>query len=223
MCGRLTNERDLDANAREFAAEPDPASAWSPSYNIAPTQALVVLGARAEQRIVRVVRWGLVPRWASDRKLAASMVNARGETVAERPAFREAFKKRRCAVLATGWFEWRSEGKQKRPHWFHAPGGEILALAGLWERWIDPATGEELRTCAVITTAPNALAATIHDRMPVVLDRAGLDGWLDASASTAQLHALLRACPDDRLAVHPVDRRVGRSAEDDPGLIAPAA
>lgn len=223
MCGRITNERDLDANARDFDAEVEPLSTWSPSYNIAPTQPIVVLGQREGRRVVRVMRWGLVPHWATDRKLAATMINARAETIAERPAFREAFKKRRCVVLVSGWYEWKAEGKTKRPHWFHGAGGELLPLAGLWERWVDKATGEELRSCTVVTCAPNAKAAQIHDRMPVVLARGELDAWMGAATPAEQRHALLRACPEERLEVYEVDRRVGKPAENDPGLIVRAA
>jgi putative SOS response-associated peptidase YedK len=223
MCGRITNHQELDANARDFDAEVEPLTVWSPSYNIAPTQPLPVLGLREGRRVVRTLRWGLIASWSKDRDMAARCINARAETIAERPSFRDAFKKRRCVVLATGWYEWKTEGKVKRPHWFHATGGALLPLAGLWERWIDPATGEELRTCTVVTCAPNALAAQVHDRMPVVLDRSEIDAWLTTTTSAEALHALLRPCPEGWLGVHAVDRRVGKPSENDERLIVRAA
>ncbi len=223
MCGRITNHDELDQNARDFDAELEPGAVWQPSYNIAPTQQLPVLGLREGRRVLRVMRWGLIASWSKDRAMAARCINARAETVAEMPAYRAAFRKRRCLVLATGWYEWKTEGKVKRPHWFHAPDGAVLPLAGLWERWVDPATSEELRTCTVVTCAPSAMAAQVHDRMPVVLDRAELDAWMGAATPAAQLHAMLRACPDERIAVYEVDRRVGKVAENGPGLIVRAA
>ncbi len=223
MCSRLTNPDELDANAREFDADVDPGAVWTPSYNIAPTRPVVALGRRGDGRAVRTLRWGLVASWARDREMAARCILARAETVGERPAFRDAFARRRCAVLATGWYEWKAEGGVKRPHWFHAARGGRLALAALWERWVDPATGEELRTCAVVTCAPNALAAAVHDRMPVVLARGDLDAWMAPATPPARLRAMLRACPDDALAVYEVSRRVGNPREDDADLIARAA
>ncbi len=106
---------------------------WTPSYNIAPTQSIPVVGLREGARVLRPMKWGLVPRWSKDTKIAAQCINARAETIAERPAFRDAFKKRRCAVLVTGWYEWKTEGKAKTPWWFHDPQGEVIAVAGLWE------------------------------------------------------------------------------------------
>jgi putative SOS response-associated peptidase YedK len=223
MCGRITNPRDLDANARDFDADVEAGAVWTPSYNVAPPQQLPVLGLRAGRRVVRTLRWGLVASWAHSTDMAARCINARAESVAERPAFQAAFAKRRCVVLVSGWYEWKAEGKVERPHWFHGARGELLPLAGLWERWADPTTGDELRTCAVITCAPNELAATIHDRMPVVLDRGDLDAWMTTATPVEALHALLRPCPAGWLGVHEVDRRVGKASENDERLIARAA
>ena len=196
---------------------------WEPSYNIAPTQPIPVAGLRDGRRVLRVMRWGLVASWSKDRAMAARCINARAETVAIKPTFRAAFEKRRCAVLVTGWYEWLTEGKVKRPHWFHGAREEVLPLAGLCERWTDPVTGEELRTCSIITCAPNELAATVHDRMPVVLEPGAIESWMSATTPAEELHAMLRPCPADRLGVYEVDRRVGKVSENGPELVARAA
>ena len=196
---------------------------WTPSYNIAPTQSLPVVGLRNSARVLRPMKWGLVPRWSKDTKIAAQCINARAETIAERPAFRDAFKKRRCAVLVTGWYEWKTDGKVKMPWWFHDPQGEVIALAGLWESWKNPETGDDLRTTTIVTTAPNAMAAAVHDRMPVVLTGEALVRWLAPDTEVASLPMLLRACPDDALDVWPVDRRAGSPKYNDEQLIVRAA
>ena len=149
--------------ARDFDADVDPSLTWSPRYNVAPTQPVLVLGARDGRRVLRALRWGLVPSWAKDVSIGAQCINARSETLATKPAFRAAYAKRRGAVLVTGWFEWRA-GAVKVPHWFHDAEGAILALAAVWEAWRDPTTGEELRTCAILTRAAGPLVATVHDR-----------------------------------------------------------
>ena len=223
MCGRATNQLRAERLAQLMGLDLSDSELWEPNYNIAPTQAIPVAGLRDGRRVLRVMRWGLVPSWASDRTIGPRCINARAETVAERPAFKAAFKKRRCVVLVTGWYEWLTEGKVKRPHWFHGAREEVLPLAGLWERWEDPTTGEELRTCSVVTCAPNELAATIHDRMPVVLEPGAIDAWMRAETRADELHAMLRPCAEDRLGVHEVDRRVGKVAENDERLIARAA
>ncbi len=223
MCGRATNEQEARRIAERMGLDIGDSELWTPSYNIAPTQPIPVAGLCDGRRVLRVMRWGLVPRWAKDTKIAAQCINARSETIAERPAFRDAFKRRRCLVLVTGWYEWALRDGVKVPHWFHAPGGELLALAGLWESWRDPATGEELRTCTIATCAPNAMAAQVHDRMPVVLDEAGAEHWLAPDAESAVLHHLLHPCAEAVLEVWPVDRRVGSVRQNGPALIARAA
>ncbi len=223
MCGRATNEQEARRIAERMGADISDSELWTPSYNIAPTQPIPVVGLRDGRRALRVMRWGLVPRWSRDAKIAAQCINARAETVAERPAFREAFKKRRCLVVVTGWYEWKAEGGAKVPHWFHGARGELLALAGLWDAWKDPSTGQELRTCSIVTCAPNAIAGAVHDRMPVVLDEAGAVRWIAPDTEVSSLRYLLRACPDDALDVWPVDGRVGSPRYNDQGLIVRAA
>lgn len=224
MCGRITNHQELDANARAFDAIVDMGTEWRPSFNVAPTQPLLVLGAREGQRMLRTMRWGLIPAWAKDASGAAACINARSETVAERPSFRNAYRKaRRCAVLVSGWYEWKVEGKRKTPHWFHPRAGSLVALAGLWERWTDPTTGADVFSATVITCAPNTFAATIHDRMPVVLAGDDLARWIDPRIASADVHEVMRPCAVDVLDAWPVDTRVGSPRNNDEGLIVRAA
>lgn len=220
MCGRISNHEELDRNARDFDADVDAHLTWAPRYNVAPTQPVLVLGARDGRRVLRALRWGLVPSWAKDVSIGAQCINARSETLATKPAFRAAYAKRRGVVLATGWFEWRA-GAVKIPHWFHEPAGRILALAALWEAWRDPATGEELRTCTVVTRAAGPLVATVHDREPVRLDGDALARWLDPTASRGELDALLAARGPEAVAVHEVARGVGNVRNDGPSLVLP--
>lgn len=224
VCSRVTNDESLDRNARDFDAAVDPGARWAPSYNVAPTRPMLVVGVREGARVVRTLRWGLVPPWAKDASIGARCVNARAETLGEKPAFRGAFAARRCVALVTGWYEWKRAGGPAAPWWFHAAegAGRVMALAALWEAWRDPATGELLRTCAVVTCPPNRLVAAVHDRMPAVLDAGGVARWLDRSAGPNALRGLLVPCPDEALAAWEVDRRVGDPRHDDPSLIEPA-
>ena len=134
--------------------------AFQPRYNIAPTSQVLVVRREGELRGAAMVKWGLVPRWAKDAAIGARMNNARAETVAEKPSFREAYRKRRCLIPASGFYEWKAHGKLKQPYYTHPAAGELFAFAGLWERWEGP--GGPLETCAVITTEPNAVMAPIH-------------------------------------------------------------
>ncbi len=227
MCSRITNHQELDVNARDFDASVEPGTVWTPSYNIAPTQQLPVVGARDGQRVLRTLKWGLIPSWVRDAEGAAEIasrcINARSETVDIKPAFKAAFVKRRCAVLASGWYEWKHEDSAKIPHWFHPARGGLVALAALWERWKNPATGEELRTVTVLTTTPNRTASPIHDRMPVVLESDALTRWLAPDTEVSSLRYLLRPCAEETLEVYVVDRKVGSPRYNDQRLIERAA
>jgi putative SOS response-associated peptidase YedK len=150
------------------------------------------------------------------------MINARSETVAEKPAFRRAFSRRRCLIPVDGFYEWRRDGGRRRPYWFHAPERRPFALAGLWERWQNPTLGEPLESCAILTTAANAVMQPIHDRMPVILSPSAYGTWLATAGSTAsELQRLLRPCPDDWLRAHAVTPRVNRPAFDEPACVEP--
>lgn len=219
MCGRYFQARSSGDIARYFGttnATPN----LLPSFNKAPTQDGLVVRRHPETgaRHLDVLRWGLVPRWAKDATGAARMMNARGESVAEKPAFRDAFHKRRCLVPMDGFYEWRAEGKGKQPFACALRSGEPMACAGLWEGWKQP-DGEWLRTYTIVTCAADGRQALLHDRMPVILPPAAWDAWLGGEDEAALL-ALLRPAEDPLLAFWPVASRVGRVAENDDGLIA---
>ncbi|HMP74055.1 MAG TPA: SOS response-associated peptidase [Kiritimatiellia bacterium] len=222
MCGRLT----LTSNKKEKLTDllPDAtASDWHGNrYNITPGQLIPVIKSLATPR-VEWLRWGLIPAWADDPSIAWKLINARSETVAEKPAFRHAFTTRRCLVLANGYYEWQAgpgKSSPKIPYYFHFPGRELFAIAGLWESWTSP-EGEGIETCTLITKAANAWVAEIHHRMPALLDPAMIPAWLDPSTSTDALHRLFRSAPHPRLQRYPVSPRVNRASEDDEGLIEP--
>lgn len=215
MCGRYFQARSTGDIARYFAtvnAVPN----LVPSFNRAPTQDGLAVRRHPETGALHldVLRWGLVPRWAKDASGAARMMNARGESVAGKPAFREAFRKRRCLVPMDGFYEWRGEGKARQPFACALRSGEPMACAGLWEGWKQP-DGEWLRTFTIITCASAGRQAMLHERMPVILPRTAWDPWLAGEDGAA----LLRPAEDPLLAFWPVATRVGRVAENDPGLL----
>jgi putative SOS response-associated peptidase YedK len=193
--------------------------ATAPRFNIAPTQDVPVVLNESPTRL-SVVQWGLIPSWAKDPAIGAQMINARAETLPEKPAFRTAFKKRRCLVLADGFYEWRKEddGKTKTPMYVRLKSGEPFALAGLWEVWASP-EGEKHRTCTIITTEPNELVATIHNRMPAMLPRDIEMDWLDDTVDQIALMGMLKPYAADAMEAYPVSRRVNTPANDDPTLI----
>lgn len=227
MCGRIVQDLDEEDLAREVREiRIPPLKDWRRNYNLGPMQNAVIIGRDEDgARAARVFRWGLVPSWVKDethaKRLGAACVNARADGVATKPAFRAAFAKRRCLVPVSGWYEWSASPNGKVPHYFHAACGELLLLAGLWERWKNPENGDEVRSFAVITTEPNALAARIHARMPVVLARGAWDTWLAPATARDELVALLRPCAEGMLAVHVVGKAVGDARNNTPDLIAP--
>jgi putative SOS response-associated peptidase YedK len=161
-----------------------------------------------------MLRWGLIPSWAKDPKIGNQCINAKAETVAEKPSFRSAFKKRRCLVIATGFYEWQVQGRAKQPIWIGLRSKRPFAFAGLWEQW-KPPEGEPLETCTIITTEPNDLMAPIHNRMPVILSPASYDQWLDLSFQQIEpLKALLRPYPSEELTAYPVSTLVNNPRHD---------
>lgn len=222
MCGRFFLQRDPAGLARYFETV-NPLPNHPASWNIAPTQTSLVVRRHPESgaRHLDPLRWGLVPRWASDAKDAAKLMNARANTLAEKPSFRDAFAKRRCLVPMDGFYEWRKDEAGGRQAYAVAlTSGEPMAVAGLWEGWKSP-EGEWLKTFTVITTDANAKQALVHHRMPVILPPETWDAWLGAEAAEpAELLDLLVPCPEEELAIWPVDNRVGRVAENDARLLA---
>jgi putative SOS response-associated peptidase YedK len=221
MCGRYSLTTPVEALRRVFGFLEQPNLA--PGYNIAPTHqvAALRLGADGERHFVRL-RWGLVPAWAKDLSIGARMINARAESVAEKPAFRAAFRQRRCLVMADGFYEWQKRDKgPKQPFRVTLADGGPFGFAGLWESWTDKGSGETVETCTIVTTDANELLAPIHDRMPVILVPGDVAAWLNTAAPPEAALALLRPCPAGVLVAYPVSTRVNKVANDDPGVIAP--
>jgi putative SOS response-associated peptidase YedK len=222
MCGRFTlfvDPREL----MELLPGIEPPLEWTPRYNIAPTQPVAVV-ANNEQNRVEFFRWGLVPSWAKDPGIGSRMINARGETLAEKPSFRTAYRRRRCLVLADGFYEWRKEPgrRTKTPMFIQLKSGKPFGFAGLWESWRS-SQDETLLTCTIITTSPNALVADIHNRMPVILDREAYDVWLDpAEQSPDRLDPWLKPFPAAEMVAYPVSTLVNNPANDEPACVVPA-
>jgi putative SOS response-associated peptidase YedK len=222
MCGRFALFSDPDTHRDYFEAEAAPME-WSPRYNIAPTQPVLAcrLNPATGNRELVPLRWGLVPAWSRDLADGVKAINARAETVADKPTFRAAFKSRRCLIPASGYYEWKREGKSKQPHFIHPRGGGVFAFAGLWELW---SRGDEsAETCSILTTTANEATRRLHERMPVILDRADFAAWLDPLTPPPALHELLRPCPPERVALYSVGAAVGNVRNDGPELVAPAA
>ena len=222
MCGRFTltvDPSDLQMTLDLGELPPD----LEPHYNIAPTQPVAVV-VDPQSRRVEMYRWGLIPSWAKDPTIGNRLINARAETLEEKPAFRTAFKRRRCAVLTDGFFEWKraENGKRvtKQPYHIQLADAQPFAFAGLWEIWKSP-EGQDLHTCTIVTTEPNDLMAEIHNRMPAILDKESMWDWLDPEASPISLHALLQPYPADRMKAYPISTLVNRPENDRPDVIKP--
>ncbi len=219
MCGRVTVQTSAVELAREFALTSVRAGLDRPRYNLAPTQLMPVV-INDGQRVLDAYRWGLIPSWAKEAAIGNKLINARCETVSEKPSFRSAFKRRRCLVLVDGWYEWKQTTKPKTPFFFHRKDRKPLALAGLWEEWTAPDTGEVVRTCALITTGPNALMEPIHDRMPVILPQGAQELWLRPEALEASvLQPLLVPFVEDALTAYEVARVVNSPSNDVPACV----
>jgi putative SOS response-associated peptidase YedK len=225
MCGRYLLKAPADALRRAFGFVEQPN--LMPRYNIAPTQDAAVIRERREpkgERTLQLLRWGLIPSWAEDMKGGAKLINARAEGIAERPSFREAFRRRRCLVPADGFYEWRTEGRLKQPYLIQRRDRAPIAFAGLWERWVpktQPPEPAYIDSFTIVTTAANALLKPLHERMPVILAPENCLRWLDRASSEAELKALLRPAPEDLLTYVLVSTRVNAAAPDDAGLIEP--
>lgn len=225
MCGRFklsTPEAELRA-ALGFVEQPN----LAPRYNIAPTQEVPVLRQRREpkgERTLQNLRWGLIPSWATDTKIAASLINARADTLAEKPAFAAAFRKRRCLVPADGFYEWAGEGEGRQVYLISRRDGGVFAFAGLWERWTPKAGGKEspaIDSFTIVTTAANSLLRPLHPRMPVILSETHYADWLDPDAPAEGLKHLLASAADNLLRYYPVSKRVNSARIDEPDLAEP--
>ena len=222
MCGRYTQLLTWAELRRLMTLTSTPLEELPVRYNVAPTQeAPVVRAIEGGGREGVLMRWGLVPSWAADTKIASKLINARSETAATKPSFRAAMKKRRCLVPASGFFEWDKSGAKKQPWLIRVRGGEPFAMAGLWESWKGPA-GQPLETFTILTTSANELVAPLHERMPVILPADAWEPWLDrAHPDAAAVQALMRPFAADAMERHAVSTAVNRVANDGPECIAP--
>jgi putative SOS response-associated peptidase YedK len=221
MCGRFTLATPDQDLAVQFNLPEVPDV--TPRYNIAPTQPVGVVRVPAvdSDRELVMVHWGLIPFWAKDPKIGARMINARAETVAEKPAFRTAFRRRRCLVPADGFYEWQKQNGSKQPYYIHMTDGKPFAFAGLWERWKGP-DDTVIDSCTLLTTQPNDLVRPLHNRMPVILRPSDYELWLDPAVEDAGvLKPLLRPHSPDGMDAYPVSRRVNKPAHEGPACIEP--
>jgi putative SOS response-associated peptidase YedK len=226
VCGRVRLSSDVSEIKLVFSIPPHrPTPNIAPSWNVAPTDPLPVVryDAKAGERSLDVMRWGLVPFWAKDLKVGFSNINAKAEGIEGRPEFREAFQRRRCLVPVDDFYDWKKTATGKQPYAITLTDRGLLALAGLWENWHSPAD-EWVRSFAIITTTPNELCAELHNRMPVVLSPDVWSEWLgEEPADPARLKALLCPYPAEEMACWPVSTRVGNVKNNDPSLIEPVA
>ena len=220
MCGRFTitleaADLQLDLGIANMPAD------WQPRFNVAPTQLVATL-VDASSRQAEWLRWGLIPSWAKDPTIASSLINARSETVAEKPSFRQAFNRRRCLILADGFFEWKRSASQKgpaQPYYFQRIDKKPFAFAGLWETW-KPPEGELVRSCTLITCAANEIVSPVHERMPVMLSGESMWNWLELSSPDA-LKAILRPYPSDVMTAFPISRLVNNAKIESPDIVKP--
>jgi len=216
MCGRFRLSRRKQIIGEHFDTA-DWQDDWSPRYNIAPTQPVPVIRQHPKEPIrqISTKRWGLIPHWSKDASSAAGTINARSETAATKPAFRDPLKFRRCLIPADGFYEWKRTGVAKQPYCFEVREGELFAFAGLWDGWKNP-EGQWIKTCSILTTIPNAVTSTVHDRMPVILDRESYDLWLDPGMTNVQVVSELLKPYDARMMrAYPVSPRINHVANDD--------
>ena len=219
MCGRFTLSQTAEALAQTFHVQiPD----FEPQYNIAPTQMVlaVLYNPETKKRTLKQLRWGLIPSWAKDPGMGAKLINARAETVAEKPAFRSAIKQRRCLIVADGFYEWQQQAGKKQPFYFRLQHGQAFGFAGLWEHWKSSET--QISSCTILTTRSNELLQPIHDRMPVILKQQDYDLWLDPQVQTPEpLQQLLHPYPTEAMTAYPVSTIVNSPKHNTPECIMP--
>lgn len=221
MCGRFTLTADVNAIQGAFPWLHVPGE-LQPRYNIAPSQPVAVVPNDGKNRLDFFV-WGLIPSWAKDPSIGNRMINARSETLAEKPSFRTSFKRRRCLVLADGFYEWRQEakGQPKTPMYIRLESGDPFAFAGLWDQW-NAADGSTILSCTIITTEPNPLVQRIHNRMPVILPTQAYEAWLEqGEQNPAELSQWLKPYPAAEMMAYPVSRQVNSPGNESPNVILP--
>lgn len=220
MCGRFVQKSDLRKIAPLFKAAIVESDVL-PRYNIAPRQPIAVVMEKGQRKIV-TMKWGLVPHWAKDEAIANKLINAKSETVTEKPSFRDSFKKRRCLIIADGFYEWQGAGMTKKPFFICMKDEAPFGMAGLYDVWTN-AAGEKISTCTIITTEANEIIKPIHHRMPVILDAKNYDVWLDVEkAADSNLQKILRPCDSELLKAHEVSLSVNNPRNNTAECIAPA-
>src|SRR5438045_652859 len=218
MCGRYAIATAQRAIRQLFGYLEQPN--FPPRYNVAPTQAVPIVRMAEGKRQLALVRWGLIPSWVKDPRAFSLVINGRGESVLDKPAFRNAMKYRRCLFPADGFYEWKRAGETKRPYFVRLKSGQPMAFAGLWESWMGP-NGEEQETAAIVTTTASRSIAHIHDRMPVIVAPEAFDFWLDPNVDAEMASAVIQPAPDTQLEFFPVSAAVNRTANDFPQLLEP--
>ena len=220
MCGRYTHRHKWADIVRLYhLTEPAVApNEFIPRYNLAPTQNGGVVREKDGRRELVMLKWGLIPYWSKDAKIAYKTINARAETVAKAPAFRDAWRARRCLIPASGFYEWAKTSGGKQPFLICFKDDRLFSFGGLWERWKDPQSGEQIETYTIITCLPNEVSGKIHDRMPLIIDPADYDRWLNAAEPPADL---LQPYPAEEMEARPVSKAVNTPANDEPSLIEP--
>ena len=221
MCGRFTETAKPNQIEKEFSIKISDEKLFKPRYNIAPTQTISAVLEKDGERIVSGLKWGLIPHWSKDDSFASKLINARSETLAEKPSFRDAFKHKRCIIPASGFYEWdKKSSGAKQPYYFFLNDREVFGFAGLWEEWLDKESGELVETCTIITTEANEVLEPVHDRMPVVLKAEDYEQWLDEKISdTKKLENLLVPFPAKEMNSYAVSRDVNSPSNDSPELI----
>lgn len=224
MCGRFALFTTGSELAQHFGVPVSQSPVLTPRYNVAPTQPVtaVRLNQDTGARALTFLTWGLIPSWAKDPGIGSRMINARSETVTEKPSFRAAFKRRRCLIAADGFYEWQRRGDRKQPLFIRAADEQMLGLAGLWEFWQSP-DGSAIESCTILTTTPNELMQPIHNRMPVIVAPEDYSMWLDPGPRPEDALHLLRPYPSDKLTAYPVSTVVNNPRNDVPECVVPLA
>ena len=216
MCGRFVSKAKKIEIEKEFIVEIGDGNLSTPRYNIAPTQMIAAVAEIENGREISLFKWGLVPRWTKDESIGNKLINARAETLTEKPSFREAFARRRCIIPVSGYYEWQKAAKgAKQPFYFYLKEKEVFGFAGLWEEWLDKETGEAVETCTIITTEANEVLKPVHDRMPVILKTQDYEQWLEPKERNVdRLQRLLAPYPPEEMASHAVSRAVNVISSD---------
>jgi putative SOS response-associated peptidase YedK len=221
MCGRFASRGTAKDIEKEFKVGKLNKLIFEPRYNIAPSQPIAAVLETDGERMVSELRWGLIPAWAKDAAIGSKLINARAETLSEKPSFKNAFRSRRCIIPASGFYEWAKKGAHaKQPFYFYLKEKPVFGFAGLWEEWLDKESGELVETCTIITTEANEVLEPVHDRMPVILKAENYDQWLDEKLKdTGRLQHLLAPYPAEEMTAHAVGKAVNSPAYDSPELI----